>query len=86
MNVEIVTPTSLLYSGEVKLIKLPGLSGSLEFMNNHAPIITTLKKGQIKLVDNNGKISHYEISGGVAECSQNKVSVVVEAGKELIKA
>lgn len=54
-------------------------------MNNHAPLITSLKKGQIKIVDRNDKIFHYEISGGVLECSFNKVSVVVENGKELIK-
>ena len=47
MLLEIITPESKLFTGEITSIKLPGMDGEFEILNNHAPIISTLSKGVI---------------------------------------
>ncbi|MBL7884493.1 MAG: F0F1 ATP synthase subunit epsilon, partial [Bacteroidia bacterium] len=49
MKLEIITPDKKVYSGDVTSVKLPGAEGSFGIMNNHAPIIATLKKGTVKV-------------------------------------
>ena len=79
MFLEIITPSKKVFSGEVSLVKLPGSKGSFEILENHAPIISTLEKGQIKVVDKNEKVSFFDINGGVLESRNNKVSVLAES-------
>ncbi len=78
MRLEIVTPDKKIYEGEVKLIKLPGKSGSFEILNNHAPIISMLEKGEIKIIETTGDVNFFQINGGVVECSHNKIIVLAE--------
>ena len=78
MYLEIITPEKLLFEGEISLIKLPGVSGSFEIMTNHAPVISTLTLGKIKVKEINELISYFEIKGGLVEASNNKVKVLVE--------
>jgi len=78
MYLEIITPEKLLFAGEIKLIKLPGISGSFEIMTNHAPIISILTQGKIKVREINDIVSYFEINGGLVEASNNKVKVLVD--------
>lgn len=78
MHLEIVTPEKSLYSGEVTLVQLPGKNGSFEILKNHAPIVSTLEKGVIKLRPIEGKDIFFEVSGGVVECNKNVISVLAE--------
>lgn len=78
MHIEIITPEKLLFAGEIKLVKLPGTLGSFEIMENHAPIISTLSKGKIKVKETNGNIVYFEIVGGLVEASNNEIKVLVE--------
>jgi len=78
LYLEIITPEKLLFAGEIKLIKLPGISGSFEIMTNHAPIISILIEGKIKVRESNDLISYFEINGGLVEASNNKVKVLVD--------
>ncbi len=79
MNLEIITPENRLFAGEVELVKLPGTSGSFEILMNHAPTIATLMEGKIKVKESNGKISYFEINGGVAEVKNNSIVVLVDS-------
>lgn len=79
MLLEIITPDKKIFSGEVKLIQLPGSKGAFEILKNHAPIISTLDKGTIKVVDLADKEQFFEISGGVIENKANKIIVLVES-------
>jgi len=79
MLLEIITPDKRIYSGEVKLVQLPGTVGSFEVLKNHAPIISTLEKGKIKVVEDNGQILYFEIEGGIVENKDNKIVVLVES-------
>ena len=51
MNLEIITPEKTLYKGEVILVQLPGLDGSFEVLERHAPLISVLAKGKVKVQD-----------------------------------
>jgi len=78
MYLEIVTPEEKLFTGDVKLVQLPGSKGSFEMLRNHAPIISTLENGSIKLITLEGKELFFEIKGGVIEGSNNKIIVLAE--------
>lgn len=77
MRLEIITPDKKLYEGEVSYIQLPGVEGSFEMLNNHAPIISTLKAGKIKLTDTIDT-KMFEIKGGVVEMNNNKVIILAD--------
>ena len=52
MNLEIVSPEKTLFTGEVDSVSVPGTDGSFQMLNNHAPIISTLKEGKVKIIGN----------------------------------
>lgn len=79
MYLEIITPEKKVYAGDVDAVKLPGADGSFGILNNHAPIIATLKKGTVKITDNTKKVESFEINGGVVEVLNNKITVLAEA-------
>lgn len=78
MQIEIVTPDKNIYSGEISLATFPGSDGKFGIMNNHAPMVATLKKGAIKLVDEAQKEHKFEVNGGVVEVNHNKIIVLAE--------
>jgi len=79
MYLEIITPDKKVFEGEVKLVQLPGSKGGFEILTNHAPIISTLEKGTIKVIDKNDKEYLFEVNGGVIENKSNKIIVLVES-------
>lgn len=78
MYVDIITPDSILFSGEAKLVQLPGTDGSFEILDRHAPIISTLGSGRIKVTDKTDKTEYIEIKSGVLEMNQNKAIILAE--------
>ncbi len=83
MYIEIVTPDKKIFSGEIKLVRVPGSAGSFEILKDHAPIISSLGKGQVKVVDMNDKEIFFEIDKGVIEGNKNKIILLVEKVKEV---
>jgi F-type H+-transporting ATPase subunit epsilon len=79
MYLEIITPDKKVFEGEVNLVQLPGSSGSFTILKNHAPLISTLEKGTIKVEDASGKEYEFNVGGGVIENSANKIIVLVES-------
>ena len=75
MDVQIVTPDKSLYSGQADLITVPWTSGSIGILNNHAPLVSSLKMGEVKIVLND-KEEFFNIKGGVVEVSNNRVIVL----------
>ncbi|MCL4166649.1 UNVERIFIED_CONTAM: hypothetical protein GTU68_052266, partial [Idotea baltica] len=49
MYLEIVSPEATLFSGEVKSIAVPGINGEFELLSDHAPIVSLLKEGNVKI-------------------------------------
>lgn len=78
MKLEIITPDKKLFEGEVKSAIFPGSEGSFGVLNNHAPMIATLKKGSIELTEENNASQSFEVKGGVVEVFKNKVIVLAE--------
>ena len=61
MTLEIVTPDKKVFDGEAKYVQLPGKEGLFGILNNHAPIISTLTKGKVKVEAEDGDVQYYEI-------------------------
>ncbi len=78
MDLQIITPDKELFKGEAKLVSVPGVDGSLGFLDNHAPLITVLKAGNVKVVHPDGKEEFFPVKGGVVEVMKNTVLVLAE--------
>ena len=78
MQLEIITPEKSIYKGEIASAVFPGSEGSFGVLPNHSPIISTLKNGEIKIVDSNKKEAAFTVNGGVVEISNNKIIVLAE--------
>ena len=79
MKLNIITPDNALFTGEnVFLVQLPGIDGSFEIMNNHAPLISVLRKGKIKVVVKGADPRYFDVNGGVIEVLDNKVLILAE--------
>ena len=81
MQLDILTPEHKVYSGNVYGIQLPGIEGSFEILENHAPIIATLGSGKMKILKDKNTTEMYEITGGFVEVLNNKTSVLIEGAK-----
>ena len=77
MRVEIITPDQELFKGEASYVGVPGVDGSMGFLENHAPLITVLKAGEVKLRTEKGE-KLFPVKGGVVEVSHNTVLVLAE--------
>ena len=79
MNLEILTPERKIYSGDVYGIQLPGVTGLFEVLERHAPLVSALKPGRIKILkDRNNHVAFYQIQSGFVEVLNNTVTVLVE--------
>lgn len=78
MFLEIITPDEKIFEGEVVSATFPGTDGSFQVLNHHAPLVTTLGKGDIKYHQEKQKEVQLLIDGGVVEVIHNKVNVLVE--------
>ena len=77
LNLRIVSPEKVAYNGEAESVKVPGILGSFEILNNHAPIISALQKGVVEFVNSEGR-HQLNINGGFVEVKKNLVSLCVE--------
>jgi len=92
MFLEIVTPEATLLKSDVESVLVPGAEGEFQMLNNHAPIVSSLVKGMIKIygandIDNafqdkftDGKDSGkwLPINSGTIEMNDNKVIILVD--------
>src|ERR1043165_4615782 len=85
MNLEILTPDKKLFSGEVYGVQLPGITGLFEVLDKHAPLVSALKSGRVKVLkDKSNHLAYYEIQSGFVEVVGNKTTRSEEhrVGKE----
>lgn len=84
MTLEILTPERKIFSGEVYGVQLPGISGKFEVLDKHAPLVSALKQGKLKILkDNKNNHSSFDVQSGFVEVLNNKTTVLVEAAVEL---
>ena len=78
MKLEIITPDKRVYTGDVTSVSVPGSKGRFEMLNNHAPIISTLLNGKVKVKDKEG-VKTFDVKGGVIENLNNKIIILAES-------
>jgi F-type H+-transporting ATPase subunit epsilon len=80
VKLEIITPEKRLFDGNVKLVQVPGAKGSFEVLKNHAPIISTLTRGRIKVITEKDKQEFIDISSGIIEVKANTITILAVTG------
>ena len=78
MYLEIITPDKKVYAGEVEAVTFPGMLGQFQVLKDHAPLVSTLAKGDVT-IEAAGKKQSMIVDGGVVEVLKNKVLVLAEA-------
>jgi F-type H+-transporting ATPase subunit epsilon len=83
MQLEILTPEKKIYSGDVYGVQLPGVTGLFEILDRHAPLVSALKIGRIKVLkDKQTSLTSFDIQGGFVEVLNNQVTVLAEGAEE----
>ena len=83
MTLEILTPEKKIFSGDVYGVQLPGIEGMFEVLEKHAPLVSALKAGKLKILKDKTATSSYEIKSGFVEVLNNVTSVLVEGAREI---
>ena len=82
MQVEIITPEKTLYKGEAKLVRVPGSKGCFAILHCHAPIVSTLDPGIIRIVEQDKK-SYFELlEPGVIEQHNDRIIILADCIRE----
>ena len=79
MKLVALTPEKELYQGEITPVKLPGVDGQFELLNNHAPIVAALKEGEVRIIEASGERMTFNIVKGFVEVMNNEVSLLIQA-------
>lgn len=91
MLLEIITPEAVIFNDKVEVVSLPGVNGEFQILNNHAPIVSTLKNGFVKIKGDFQKTELLEkmfskkeniwslsINSGTVESKDNKVVILID--------
>ena len=76
MKLEIISPSEIMFSGEVDSVTLPGVAGKFTVLKNHASLISVLKPGEVRYLKG-GLETKLDIKGGLADIDMNKITVCV---------
>lgn len=79
---EIVTPEKIVYTNEVEMVIAPTLDGEVGIMPLHAPLVTVLRPGELRVRYNDNKdVEWFAVSGGYLQVHQDKVIVLADAAE-----
>ena len=82
MNLLVLTPEKEIFNGKVTSVQVPGISGKFEVLNNHAPIVSALTNGKVRIIIEGGEKKSFEIKKGFIEVLKNDVSLLVQGVTE----
>lgn len=82
MHLTVLTPDKEVFDGDIKSVKVPGLTGQFEILAGHASIVSALGEGPIRIIDAQGNKQVYSIEKGFVEVLRNEVSLLVQGLKE----
>ena len=77
LNLEIVSPEAVVFSGDIEMVEMPGKRGRFGILKGHAPLISSLTKGPIRVKGTDGKETTFDCEAGYVECADNKVSILL---------
>ena len=78
MKLSVVSPEETLYEGEVKSVKMQGIDGKFQVLNNHAPLISALGKGDIVIEEISGEEKSFAINSGLVELAKNEIHILAQ--------
>ncbi len=81
MHISILTPDREIFTGDIKSVRVPGSDGQFQILNNHAPIISSLQKGEVEVLKADGTKLNFTIEKGFVENLNNSVSLLVQGVK-----
>ena len=81
MQLIILSPEKELYKGEITSVKVPGTRGQFEILKGHAPIVSSLGKGVVRVLDKSGARVEINILKGFVEVLRSEVSILVQVPK-----
>ncbi|MBP7272280.1 MAG: ATP synthase F1 subunit epsilon [Saprospiraceae bacterium] len=82
MNIIILTPDKEIFTGAIKSVKVPGVSGQFEVLKNHAAIVSALAEGEVRIIKDNGEKMTFGIEKGFIEVLHNEISLLVQGYTE----
>ena len=80
-RLEIVTPNKVVFSGDVTSFSAPGVIGGFQVLRNHAPLLSNIAVGEVKLTDAGGIEFRFATSGGFVEVHENKLVMLAETAE-----
>lgn len=83
MNLSVLTPGREIFNGPITSVKVPGISGQFEILKGHAPIVSALGQGEIRIIDDAGKSVTYKIDKGFVEVLHEEVSLLVQGVSDI---
>ena len=81
MNITVLSPDQEIFNGEITSVKVPGVNGQFEILNNHAAIVSALVEGQVRILKQGGEKMTFDIEKGFLEVLNNEVSLLVQGVK-----
>ncbi len=78
-QLEIITPARVVFRDEATSLSAPGVQGGFQVLYNHAPFLTALAPGELKVKDKEGNDMLFATSGGFVEVNANHVVVLADA-------
>lgn len=82
MNISVLSPDKLIFEGAISSVKVPGISGQFEVLNNHAPVVSALGEGEVRILKEGGDKMTLQIEKGFIEVLNNEVALLVQGVKE----
>ena len=82
MNLTVLTPDKEVFKGSIDSVKVPGVNGQFEVLKNHAPIVSALGEGVVRIIEEGGETRSFKIEKGFIEILRQEVSVLVQGVTE----
>jgi F-type H+-transporting ATPase subunit epsilon len=78
LKVSILSPEKKIFEGEANLVEVPGEKGRFQMLVNHAPIVSSLVKGIVRIIETNNTETKFDVESGVIECANNEIIILIE--------
>jgi len=82
MQITVLTPDKEVFEGAINSVKVPGIGGQFEILNNHSPLVSALGTGEVRLIKKGGEKMTFSIEKGFIEVLRNNISLLVQGFKE----
>lgn len=82
MNITVLTPDKDVFAGPITSVKVPGIEGQFEILKNHAPLVSALANGPVRIIKQGGEKLTFTIEKGFIEVLRNEVSLLIQGYQE----